>query len=356
MPLPKHQIISLSNVSGMGPRRIRSLIQKYPQITSLKEFSKKDLCQIDGINLEIAENILRADLDFGRTAIENIHKIDGRYISYWDDEYPVLLQSIYDAPVGIFVMGEIPIGPAIAVVGTRDVTAYGSKMTEKLTLELLQAGFTIVSGFARGVDTVCHRMVLHNGGKTIAVLGNGPDICYPSENRGLRDMIIQQGVLISEFTPGTKPDAMNFPKRNRIISGLSLGTLVIEAGERSGALITAYNALDQNREVFALPGRADVKQAQGCLRLIQRGAKLVMNVGDILEELQVAAGPRQVELLPDLSPDEVRVVKILSADPVGIDDLCIRLKQDSPKVLAVLLGLELKNVVQQLPGKRFVRV
>ncbi len=353
--IPRHQIISLTGVKGVGPRRIRNLLRNYPGLDDVTGLSKPELCRIDGISTEIAGNILAIDESYGRRALENITKIGGQYHSYWDEEYPELLKTIFDAPVGIFTLGEIPTGPAIAIVGTRRLTAYGRKMAEKLTAELVKAGLTIASGMASGVDTVCHRTAIREGGNTLAVLGNGVDVCYPAANRELRDSIIHNGALISEFNPGTRPDAPNFPRRNRIISGMSLGTLVIEAGQKSGALITAYDALDQNREVFALPGRADSKQSTGCHHLIQRGAKLVMTVNDILEELNIGKRPRQVELMPELTPGEMEIYNLLSSDPIPIDDLCLKLQKDTPEVLAALLLLELKNVVVQLPGKMFIR-
>jgi len=339
----------------MGPRRIRNLIRHYPEVEDITRLSKTDLCRADGISAEIALNIRAMDDGYGRLALDNIATIGGRYCSYWDEEYPDLLKTVYDAPVGIFTLGDIPAGPAIAIVGTRRITAYGRKMAEKLTAGLVKAGLTIVSGMATGVDTVCHRTAIREGGKTLAVLGNGPDVCYPAANRELRKSIIRHGALISEFTPGTRPDAPNFPRRNRIISGLALGTLVVEAGRKSGALITAYNALDQNREVFALPGRVDSKQSAGCHHLIQRGAKLVATVEDILEELHLDTGLKQVELMPELSTGEKEIYDLLSSDPIPIDDLCLKLHKDTPEVLATLLLLELKNAVVQLPGKMFSR-
>ena len=200
-----------------------------------------------------------------------------------------------------------------------------------------------------------HKIVLKYNGSTIAVLGNGLDICYPGENRKLQELLLENGAFISEFIPGTKPDAVNFPQRNRIISGLSKGVLVIEAGKKSGAIITALNALDQNREVFALPGQTDSTKSVGTNRLIQQGARLVMTVDDILSEFQHQSPPKQVELLPALNREEEMVFQKLSQNPIHIDELCIQLKKDTPEVLSTLLMLELKNIVQQHPGKLFTK-
>ena len=197
--------------------------------------------------------------------------------------------------------------------------------------------------------------MLKYNGSTIAVLGNGLDICYPGENRKLRELLLENGAFISEFIPGTKPDVVNFPKRNRIISGLSKGVLIIEAGKKSGAIITALNALDQNREVFALPGQTDSTKSVGTNRLIQQGARLVMNVNDILSGFQHQSPSKQVELLPALNCEEEMVFQKLSQNPIHIDELCIQLKKDTPEVLSTLLMLELKNIFQQHPGKLFTK-
>ncbi len=355
--IQQYQLISLSNVSGVGPRRIRSILRRYPNIDDITKLSKSDICQVDGISSDTANKILNIDFDFGKKAVADISNLGGEYFTFLDDKYPKSLKTIWDAPVGIFTLGKIPDNNMIAVVGTRLHSDYGKKVTETLSRELLKVGFTIVSGFARGIDTITHRTTLKYGGSTIAVLGNGPDVCYPSENKKLRNEIIKTGAIISEFVPKTPPDAINFPKRNRIISGLSLGTIVIEAGNKSGAIITALNALDQNREVFAIPGKIDSKQSVGCHRLIQQGAKLVTKIDDILEEINIqpTQNSQQFELIPKLSAREESVYKILTNEPLHIDKICEELKEDAPEILSILLMLELKNLVTQHPGKLFSR-
>ncbi len=354
--IPKSQLISLSAVPGMGPRRIRALLRKFPELNDVINLSKSDLMQVEGISGDLAAKTKGIDLDIGKKAEDKTDSMGAKYFTYWDSCYPNHLKTIYDAPVGIFVLGEIPKLPCMGIVGTRQPSTYGKKMVKLLTLDLMKAGFCIVSGFARGIDTWAHKTVHKYNGSTIAVLGNGLDICYPGENRKLQELLLKNGAFISEFIPGTKPDAVNFPKRNRIISGLSKGVLVIEAGKKSGAIITALNALDQNREVFALPGQTDSSKSVGTNRLIQQGARLVMNVDDILSEFQLQSSPKQVELLPELNGDEKLVFQKLSQDPIHIDELCIQMKKDTPEVLSTLLMLELKNIVQQHPGKLFTRI
>ncbi len=354
--IPKAQLISLTAVSGIGPRRIRSILRKFPDLEDFSTLKRKDYLQIEGISTELADAVSKIDYDIGEKTMDSVRSIGGNYISYWDKDFPPLLQMIYDAPVGIFVLGKIPIQPCIGIVGTRQPTIYGRKTTEKLTSELLNSGFCIVSGFARGIDTISHRKVVDLGGSTIAVLGCGVDVVYPAENKKLRDQILEQGAIISEYLPGAKPDAINFPKRNRIISGMSKGVIVVEAGKKSGAIITAMNALDQNREVFAVPGPVNSKKSFGTNTLIQQGAKLIMNINDILSEFQIEAQPPQVELLPKLTANEKKVYNSLSSKPVQIDELCNQLKMDTPEVLSILLSLELKNLLEQHPGKLFSRI
>ncbi len=340
----------------MGPRRIRALLRKFPELNDVANLSKSDMMQVEGISGDLATKTKSINLDIGKRAEDKTDAMGAKYFTYWDSDYPAHLKTIYDAPVGIFVLGKIPQLPCMGIVGTRQPSVYGKKMVKILTLDLIKAGFCIVSGFARGIDTWAHKTVHKYNGSTVAVLGNGLDICYPGENRKLWELLLENGAFISEFIPGTKPDAVNFPKRNRIISGLSKGVLVIEAGKKSGAIITALNALDQNREVFALPGQTDSAKSVGTNRLIQEGARLVTKVDDILSEFQLQSSPKQVELLPELNGNEELVFQKLSQHPIHIDKLCIQLKKDAPEVLSTLLMLELKNIVQQHPGKLFTRI
>src|SRR5437867_4624134 len=282
-----------------------------------------------------------------------------------DERYPELLRAIYDPPAVLYCDGSVEPGDrqAVAIVGSRQATPYGLRVTERLASELSGQGCTIVSGFARGIDEAAHRAALAAGGRTIAVLGCGLDVDYPPGHASLRAEIAGSGAALTEFDPGTPPRATNFPRRNRIISGLALGVVVVEAADDSGSLITARLALEQGREVFAVPGPIDVPTSQGPHGLLKQGATLVETVDDIVEELlpqldrplqtlktePIAALPEHVEL----SPSERTVLEVMSREPLHLDDLTERSRLTTPAVAAILLGLELKALVKQLPGQRY---
>ena len=286
-------------------------------------------------------------------------------IALGDERYPELLRAIHDPPAVLYCDGSVEPGDrqAVAIVGSRQATPYGLRITEALAGELSALGFTIVSGFARGIDAAAHRAALAAGGRTIAVLGCGLDVDYPPGHASLRAEIAGSGAVLTEFAPGTPPRATNFPRRNRIISGLALGVVVVEAADDSGSLITARLALEQGREVFAVPGPIDVPTSQGPHGLLKQGATLVETVDDIVEELlpqldrplqtlktePIAALPEHVEL----SPSERTVLEVMSREPLHLDDLTERSRLTTPAVAAILLGLELKALVKQLPGQRY---
>ena len=286
-------------------------------------------------------------------------------IALGDERYPELLRAIYDPPAVLYCDGSVEPGDrqAVAIVGSRQATPYGLRITETLAGELSALGFTILSGFARGIDAAAHRAALAAGGRTIAVLGCGLDVDYPPGHASLHAEIAGSGAVLTEFAPGTPPRATNFPRRNRIISGLALGVVVVEAADDSGSLITARLALEQGREVFAVPGPIDVPTSQGPHGLLKQGATLVETVDDIVEELlpqldrplqtlksePIAALPEHVEL----SPSERTVLEVMSREPLHLDDLTERSRLTTPAVAAILLGLELKALVKQLPGQRY---
>ncbi|MFQ6615924.1 MAG: DNA-processing protein DprA, partial [Fidelibacterota bacterium] len=278
-----------------------------------------------------------------------------------DEPFPRLLRKIYDPPVLLFVKGTLKEADedAVAIVGTRVPTPYGQKVARALARGLSSAGLTIVSGFAKGVDTAAHDSCLAAGGRTLAVLGSGLDVVYPAVNRRLVGPVTENGALISEFPFGTKPDAPNFPRRNRIISGLSQATVVVEAGSRSGAILTALNAVDQNREVFAVPGRLTDEKSVGCLRLIRLGAIAVRDVEQIIQtinpKLKSPRTPVQSELNLDLTSEESMVYGVLSEDPKHVDDIAGDTDLETSRVLTVLLQMELKGAVIQLAGKQYIR-
>src|SRR5947199_7697409 len=282
-----------------------------------------------------------------------------------DEPYPAWLRAIHDPPDLLYCDGCLGEGDrqAVAIVGSRQATPYGLRVTEALAGELSALGFTIVSGFARGIDAAAHRAALAVGGRTIAVLGCGLDVDYPPGHASLHAEIAGSGAVLTEFAPGTPPRATNFPRRNRIISGLALGVVVVEAAEDSGSLITARLALEQGREVFAVPGPIDVPTSRGPHGLLKQGAKLVETVDDIVEELlpqldrplqtlktePIAALPEHVAL----SPSERTVLEVMSREPLHLDDLTERSRLTTPAVAGILLGLELKALVKQLPGQRY---
>ncbi len=275
-----------------------------------------------------------------------------------EETYPARLREIYDYPPVLYARGELRPEDeyAIAVVGTRRTTVYGKQVTGELAAELAGAGITVVSGLARGVDTVAHRAALDAGGRTIAVFACGLDQIYPPENERLARDIITRGACVSEYPLGTRPRAENFPRRNRILSGLSLGVLVTEASEDSGAMITARLAVEQNREVFAVPGSVLSPASRGTNRLIQDGAKLVRQASDILEELNLTAASRQMEmreLLPDTGI-EATLLRELGAEPVHIDEVCRRSGMPVAEVSGTLAMMELKGLVRQVGAMNYV--
>src|SRR5437879_3947703 len=289
------------------------------------------------------------------------------------ERYPAWLRSIHDPPAVLYCDGSVEPGDrqAVAIVGARKATPYGLRVTETLASELSGLGFTIVSGFARGIDAAAHRAALAAGGRTIAVLGCGLDVDYPPGHAPLRAEIAAGGAVLTEFVPGTPPYATNFPRRNRIISGLALGVVVVEATEESGSLITARLALEQGREVFAVPGPIDAPTSRGPHGLIKQGAKLVETVDDIVEELLpqletmrtplsqdsmvTGAGKRRsfAPKPPDLSPEEQVVLRVIGREPSHLDDLTEQSHLPAAEVARILLGLELKALVHQLPGQQY---
>ena len=281
--------------------------------------------------------------------------------------YPELLRWLPDPPPVLYMRGEMlpQDGVAIAVVGSRRPSRYGRMMAERFGAELAGQGFTVVSGMARGVDGLAHQGALQAGGRTVAVLGCGVNRVYPPEHRRLYESICGQGAVVSEFGFDTKPDRWNFPRRNRIISGLTLGVVVVEASERSGTLHTAQHAIEQGREVFAVPGRIDVESSRGTHRLIQGGAKLVTGVGDILDELPEAIRASALqnaktqtpdkEATPDLSPQEAQVFRLLGVEEKHIESVIEASRLPAHLVASILATLELQGVVRQFPGKYFAR-
>jgi len=299
-----------------------------------------------------------AGSDFISSETERARSLGFSILTPLSPDYPELLRQIPDPPLALYVRGDPKILslPAIAIVGSRNATAYGRTAAEALAGGLTGRGFTVVSGFARGIDEAAHRAALRSGGRTVAVLGCGGDVDYPRGNGELRDRIAGSGCMVTEFPFGTEPEKHTFPRRNRIISGLSLGVVVVEAMERSGALITARHAMEQNREVYAVPGSIFSPGSFGPNRLIRDGAKLVENVDDVLEEIQGQLDlPSVPQPVPVLTPDESSVYAALSKETSQADELGARVGLPMSRLLSVLSLLELKRLVHQYPGKRFSR-
>lgn len=359
--MEKAYIVGLYEVEGIGLQRLKSLLEIFHCAEEAWKASPR-LLQKAEIPPDVIRNIIakREKID----PVEHLlclQKRGIRVILNGEGDYPELLSNIYDPPPVLYVRGEVDhlSEQVVAVIGARRATPYGLTMAEKLGRELADEGFWVVSGMARGIDSAAHRGALCSGGKTIAVLGCGLDVVYPRENRRLMEEIAGNGAVISEFPLGTKPVAGNFPRRNRVISGLSKGVVVVEAQERSGTSITVNFALEQGREVFAVPGPVTAKLSRGPNGLIKTGAKLVENAGDILEELGFfratpQKGKKIAHLLGGLSDNEKALYGLLSLEPIQGEDLIRRSGLTGQEVIACLLRLELKGLVKQMPGLKYV--
>lgn len=357
----KRALIALSLVPGVGSGRIRQLIQEFGSAEEVLAASEKRLAATPGIGRQVATAIARFDADAEvDEQVRRAMQTGARLISEQDARFPRLLKEIFDPPAYLWVLGTLePEEPSISIVGTRRPTDYGRRIAHDLAYELASLGFCIVSGMAYGIDAWAHRGALEAGGRTIAVLGSGLDRIYPSRHVTLARDIAEGGAVVSEFAMGSPPDAGNFPRRNRLVSGFSAGTLVVEAYEEGGALITARLALEQNREVFAVPGSIHSKASAGANRLIQQGhAKLVQSVDDILDELDFERPGDSAASLPaldlaDLSAEERALCRALGAETLHIDRLCAASGLEPSAALVHLLNLEFKGIVRQLAGKQF---
>lgn len=360
--------LRLKGVPRVGPIKYRLLLKEFGSPRKVFEQSIAGLCRVEGVVESIAEAIIRSrnDDSFVDTQLEQAHKQGVSIVTTGDTEYPENLKNFNDAPPLLYVKGgfELRDQKAVAIVGSRDPSPYGRNVAGNLALELGKAGLTIVSGMARGIDTSAHLGALAAPARTIAVLGCGVDIPYPRENQKLRDRIAAQGAVISEYPMGTQPAAGLFPSRNRIITGLSLGVVAVEARADSGVFSSVRWAADQGRDVFAVPGPVNSATSQGTNQLIKQGAKLVSNARDILEELKLeqrASGKNReirkdvTASAPQLDEAEDNLYNTLTPEPLHIDALFGAANLSSPELLRVLLSLELKGLVKQLPGKMFIR-
>lgn len=354
--------VALNMVSGIGPIRYKRLLEKFGSAKEVFHAKERDLLSVEGIGPEMALEISKGAnlLDRAKREVEIAEKKGIKILVFPQDGYPKNLLGIFDPPPVLYVRGQILPSDelAIAVVGTRSATEYGKLVAEKLGSDLARSGITVVSGLARGIDSAAHRGALRAGGRNLAVLACGVDLVYPPGNRDLARRIVENGALISEFPLGTNPVKQNFPMRNRIISGLSLGTVVVEAGERSGALITAAFSLDQGREVYAVPGNITSRMSKGTNGLIKRGAKLVEGVEDIIEDLSDLFKWISVKRFeePKLNKAELSLLEILEEGPMHMDLLLSRTGMGFGELSATLIELQLKGLVKQMPGDIFSKV
>src|SRR5690349_8111277 len=357
--------IALNMLPTMGPVRLRKLLQVFQTPEQILAAKRDQLRTVDGIGREVVDQISSwesmVDLP---SEVKRIKESGATVITQTSPQYPKSLREIHAPPIVLYVWGEIQERDhhAIGIIGARRTTHYGNESAKKLAYQLAYAGLTVISGLARGIDTAAHQGALAAKGRTIAVIGSGLSKLYPPENEALAEKIQNgNGAVVSEFSMEIEPDRQTFPMRNRIISGWSQGILVVEAGLNSGALITAAQAIDQGRSVYAVPGHINAPSAMGSNRLIQQGAKLVMDASDILDDLQIllpdskpiasAARP-----LPELSESERSVYDAIEASETAIDAIAAKCNLPSPTVSSVLLRLELKRLVKQLPGKYFVKL
>lgn len=357
--------IALNMVPGIGRKLYHRLINHFHSPESVLQASLNQLIQVEGVGENLAKSIISFDAD---KAIERENKLiklnNTSILTFQEDDYPENLKNIYDPPPVLYMKGTLRKSDivAVAIVGTRSPSRYGRLVTEKLTSELAEKGVTIVSGMATGIDSIAHRAAISANGRTIAVFGCGVNMTYPPENINLKEKIRENGAIISEFSMNTKPERTNFPMRNRIISGLSLGIIVIEAAEKSGALITSDFALEHGRDVFAVPGNINSPKSMGTNRLIKMGAKLIENADDVIEEfpfeikalLQTGGKKKRRSEVPGLSDAEKKIYGLLSAEETHIDVLIEKSRLPTQMVSALLIQLELKDIIKQQSGKMFV--
>ena len=355
----------LKSVPGIGDLLFKRLIDRFNSPGLVFEATQEDLVGVDGITSRLAAAIKqRKIVDSVKKDLDLVMQKKYKITTMTDAEYPPLLRQIPDPPPFLYVLGRLNGSIRnIAVVGSRNATQYGLSTTRRLCHDLVKLKMTIVSGMAVGIDSAAHQGALMGKGRTIAVLGSGLERIYPEQNRKLFHQIAENGAVISEFPLKTEPDAHNFPRRNRIISGISLGTVVVEATRRSGSLITARLAAEQNRDVFAVPGSIQSFKSTGTHTLIKQGAKLVEHAQDIMEELshmikipveKDKPADNKTKRISQLSSDERLVFESLEPYPVHIDDISRKLSIEPGKLSSILLQLELKGIAQQSPGKFFL--
>ena len=358
----KEAFIALNMVPSLGPVRLRRLLETFGSPERILSAKRNELQAVDGVNQAVIDSLVSwetlVDLE---QELARIRDFGATVLTLEEADYPTLLHEIHDPPTVLYVWGKLDPRDhhAIGVVGSRRTSHYGLECAKKISYQIAYAGLTVVSGLARGIDSAAHQGALAAKGRTIAVLGTGLHHVYPTENRALAEKIISAGAVVTEFPMETMPDRQTFPMRNRIISGWGFGLLVVEAGVNSGALISASQAVEQGRNLYAIPGPIDRPSSHGSNRLIQQGAKLVMSVEDILEDVQ-RLFPKAPELLPskppDLDGDLLTVYEAITSRETSIDEIIQRSGIGAGAATVALLQLEMRRLVKQLPGKYYVKL
>lgn len=355
----QYALLRLNLTPNLGRVALFKLHQKFSDFQCALKASAAEW-QEAGVPLKLHRQVPAENDQIVQTAVAQTISQNIRMISYWDDEYPALLRNIHDPPALLYLRGQLPKQDCFAIVGSRRATAGGFATTEALANTLAKHNLCIVSGMARGIDSAAHRGALAAGGRTIAVLGCGIDHIYPSENRRLHEEILQKNAIISEHPPGTPPLAGHFPGRNRIISGLSHGVLIVEATERSGSLITGDFALEQGRDLFAIPGALHHKNSKGTNRLLKEGAQMVTEANDILHSLWPGQIPtqeqyKQKSFTQQLSDAAAKVYRLLDFEPLHGDEIARKCGLTPMELSAILLDLELQGGIKALPGHHYIR-
>ncbi len=363
----KEALIALNMIEHVGPVRVRHLLDHFGTAPAILVATREQLGRVQGIGDETANAIAGWETDVDLTAeLRRIREFGCHVLTQEDNAYPSSLREIYDPPTVLYVRGEIQSVDhrGVAIVGSRLTTPYGMDCGRKFAMQLAFAGVTVVSGGARGIDTAAHQGALKAGGRTIAVLGTGINIVFPHENAALFEQIAACGAVVTQFPFNRPPDKQSFPIRNRIVAGMTLGTLVVEANLTSGALITANMAVDCGRQVFAVPGRVDSPRSKGCHELIKKGAKLCETVEDILSEFEYLFPPRNARQIqnegafvtPLLNELEQKIFDELGQEEMGMEEIILKTGLTTGTVASTLLNLEIKRLIRQVPGKRFLRL
>lgn len=363
----REALVALNLVEGVGPVRVRQLLEFFGDAASVLKASKQQLLSVRGIGEETASTIAKWENSVDLAGeLKRISDYGCRIVTQDDEEYPAMLREIYDPPVVLYVKGALTAADknSVAIVGSRQTTHYGIETARKLGYQLAYTGVTVVSGGARGIDTAAHQGALSAKGRTVAILGTAINIVFPPENAELFERIAANGAVISQFPFNRNGDRQSFAIRNRIVAGMTLGTVVVEANMTSGALITANFATEYGRQIFAVPGRIDSPRSKGCHDLIKKGAKLCEGVEDILSEFEYLfpssnrpPSPSETGMLPslELSANEQKVYDVLGKEELSIDEVIRKCGLPASPTSVALFSLEMKRLIRQLPGKMFLR-